>query len=151
RDHPITALTAGMFARHDRARFETVAISFKSDTHNQVRERLSGLFDRFVDAEKMSDGEVAGLVRELEIDIAVDLNGFTEGSRPGVFALRPAPVQVNYLGYAGTLGGPAWDYVVADRFVIPESSRAHYAEKVVHLPDCFMVTDRGRPISERVP
>jgi predicted O-linked N-acetylglucosamine transferase (SPINDLY family) len=151
RDHPIAALTAGMFARHDRGRFETVAISFKSDAHNDVRERLSASFDRFIDAQRMSDDDVARLVRELEIDIAVDLNGFTEGSRPFVFAQRPAPVQVNYLGYAGTLGQAAWDYILADRFVVPPDGETHYAEKVVFLPDCFMATDVDRKIADRTP
>ena len=151
REHAITALTSGLFERHDRTRFETVAISFKSDTHNRVRERLSGFFDRFIDARRMSDREVARLVRELEIDVAVDLNGFTEGGRPDIFAQRPAPVQVNYLGYAGTLGAAAWDYVVADRFVIPTSDHAHYVEKVVYLPDSFMVNDCGRKIADRTP
>jgi predicted O-linked N-acetylglucosamine transferase (SPINDLY family) len=151
RDHPITALTSGLFERHDRTRFETVAISFKSDTHNDVRERLSAFFDRFVDVQHMSDPEVARLMRDLEIDIAVDLNGFTEGSRPSIFARRAAPVQVNYLGYAGTLGQPVWDYIIADRFVVPECDQAHYAEQVVFLPDSFMVTDAGRKISSRTP
>jgi predicted O-linked N-acetylglucosamine transferase (SPINDLY family) len=151
RDHPVTHLTAGMFERHDRTRFETVAISFKSDTHNQVRERLSASFERFIDAERMGDREIAQMVRELEIDIAVDLNGFTEGSRPNVFAQRPAPVQVNYLGFAGTLGQPYWDYIVADPFVVPEDLRAHYAEKVVYLPDTFMATDAGHAIPEHTP
>jgi protein O-GlcNAc transferase len=151
RDHPVAHLTAGMFERHDRTRFETVAISFKSDTHNQTRERLSAAFERFIDAERMGDREIARLVRELEIDIAVDLNGFTEGSRPNVFAQRPAPVQINYLGFAGTLGQPFWDYIVADPFVIPRDCRAHYAEKVVYLPDTFMATDAGRDIPARTP
>ncbi len=151
RDHPVAMLTAGMFERHDRARFETVALALKSDTHSAVRARLSAHFDRFIDVEAMSDGDVARLVRELEIDIAVDLNGFTEGSRPHVFAQRPAPVQVNYLGYAGTLGASCWDYVVADRFVVPEDGRVHYAEQVVYLPDCFMANDAGRTISPRTP
>jgi predicted O-linked N-acetylglucosamine transferase (SPINDLY family) len=150
RDHPVAALTAGMFARHDRTRFETFAISFKSDA-SEVRARLEPLFDRFIDADWMSDAEVARLMRELEIDIAVDLMGFTEGARPGVFARRAAPVQVNYLGYAGTLGRSTWDYIIADRFVIPEDCRNHYAENVVHLPDCFMVNDDSRRISPRTP
>ena len=151
RDHPITALTVGLFERHDRTRFETIAVSFKSDAHNQVSERLTTLFDRFVDARQMSDPDVARLVRDLEVDIAVDLNGHTEGARPSVFAWRTAPVQVNYLGFAATLGTSAWDYVIADRFVIPDADHAHYAEKVVYLPDCFMVNDRGRKISEQTP
>ena len=97
----------------------------------------------------MSDQEVAGLVRDLEVDIAVDLNGFTDGSRPNVFAQKPAPVQVNYLGYVGTQ--EHCDYIIADRFVIPEEARAYYAEKVVYLPDTFMVNDSDREISECVP
>src|SRR5262249_2819420 len=97
----------------------------------------------------MSDHEVASLLRDMEIDIAVDLNGFTDGLRPNVFAQRPVPVQVNYLGYVGTQ--EHCDYIVADRFVIPEAQRACYAEKVVYLPDTFMATDSDRRIAERVP
>jgi predicted O-linked N-acetylglucosamine transferase (SPINDLY family) len=150
-DHPVAHLAAGMFARHDRSRFETFAISLDPDKPGEMRDRLKGLFDRFIDANPMSDEQVAGLVRDLEVDIAVDLTGFTKGLRPSIFAQRPAPVQVNYLGFAGTLGQDYWDYIVADRFVIPEESRAHYAEKVVYLPDTFMVTDSDRGISRQVP
>src|SRR5262249_10886221 len=84
-------------------------------------------------------------------DIAVDLNGSTEGMRPGVLVQRPAPVQINYLGFAGTLGRSTWDYIIADRFVIPDDSRAHFVENVVHLPHCFMANDDGRRISPRTP
>jgi predicted O-linked N-acetylglucosamine transferase (SPINDLY family) len=151
RDHPVAMLSAGLFGRHDRARFETTAISFKPDPGSRVQERLRASFDRFIDASHMSDRAVAALVRELEIDIAIDLNGYTEGSRSDVFAHRAAPVQVNYLGFAGTLGQPTWDYILADRFVIPEESRGYFTEKVVYLPDCFMVTDCGRSISAPTP
>jgi len=151
RDHPVAYLAAGLFERHDRARFEPIAVSFKPATPSPMRERLKASFDRFIDAETMSDQDVAKLVRDLEVDIAVDLNGFTDGSRPGVFAQRPAPVQVNYLGYAGTLGQDYCDYIVADRFVVPEASHEHYAEKIVYLPDTFMVADNGRKISSRTP
>jgi predicted O-linked N-acetylglucosamine transferase (SPINDLY family) len=151
RDHPVMVLAAGLFARHDRTRFETTAVSFGLDAPNRMREQLRASFERFVDAHGMSDEEVAKLLRDLEIDIAVDLNGFTDGSRPHVFAQRSAPVQVNYLGYAGTLGREDCDYIVADRFVIPEADQVHYAEKVVYLPDTFMVNDAGRTISARVP
>lgn len=151
RDHPVAILTAGLFAQHDRSRFETVAISLGRDDSSPIRERLKGEFDRFIDARLMSDREIGQLIRELEIDIAVDLNGFTDGSRPNVFAQRPAPVQVNYLGYAGTLGQDYCDYIIGDRFVIPEGVELHYAEKVVRMPDTFMVNDAGRKISGRVP
>jgi protein O-GlcNAc transferase len=150
-DHPVAHLAAGMFGRHDRSRFETFAISFGPDKPSEMRDRLKGSFDRFIDANRMSDEEVARLLRALEVDIAVDLTGFTGGLRPNVFAQRPAPVQVNYLGYAGTLGQDYWDYIIADRCVIPEESQAHYVEKVVHLPDTFMVTDSGCRISQNAP
>src|SRR5262249_41277733 len=126
RDHPVSLLAAGLFERHDRSRFETIAISFGPDSPSPMRARLKAAFDRFVDARALSDAEVARLIRDLEVDIAVDLNGFTDGLRPDVLAHRPAPVQVNYLGYAGTMGHPNWDYILADRFVIPEESHRHY-------------------------
>jgi protein O-GlcNAc transferase len=151
REHPVAYLTAGMFARHDRSRFETIAISFGKPRPSPLRERLRGSFERFVDAHMLSDRKVAQLIRDLEIDIAVDLNGHTDGARPDVFAHKPAPVQVNYLGYAGTLGQDYCDYIIADRFVIPEDSRADYAEQVVYLPDTFMVNDRERKISAHRP
>jgi protein O-GlcNAc transferase len=151
RDHPVAFLTAGLFEQHDRRRFETIAISYKSDAAIAIRKRLQGAFDRFVDAQAMSDQEVAKLVRALEVDIAVDLNGFTDGCRPGVFASRPAPVQVNYLGYAGTLGQNFWDYIIADPFVIPADARENFAEQVVYLPETFLVTDAGHRISAHTP
>jgi len=149
-DHAVAHLTAGLFESHDRSRFETVAISLGEDRRDCMRERLSGAFDRFLDVEAMSAQRIAALVRELEIDIAIDLNGFTKGARSNIFVRRPAPVQVSYLGYPGTLGA-YWDYIIADRFVIPEASREHYAEQVVHLPDCFMVNDDKRSISAHTP
>jgi predicted O-linked N-acetylglucosamine transferase (SPINDLY family) len=97
----------------------------------------------------MSDAAVAKLLRDMEIDIAIDLNGFTDGGRVGVFAHRPAPVHVNYLGFAGTMGHASWDYILADRFVISEESHHQYTEKVVYLPHSFMATNGGAKISER--
>jgi predicted O-linked N-acetylglucosamine transferase (SPINDLY family) len=146
RDHPVAQLTAGMFARHDRSRFETFAISTGNDKPSEMRERLKASFDRFIDVHAMGDREIARLLRDLEIDIAVDLNGLTDASRPNVFAQRPVPVHVSYLGFAGTLGQDYCDYMIADRFVIPEAAQVHYAEKVVYLPDTFMVNDDTRKI-----
>jgi protein O-GlcNAc transferase len=152
RHHPVALLTAGMFERHDRSRFETIGISFGgSDEPGPFRQRLEAGFDRFIDAERTSGQEIARLMREMEIDIAVDLNGFTDGGRPDVLLRRPVPVQVNYLGYPGTLGSRCWDYVLADSFVIPEGDRAYYDEQVVYLPHCFMANDSSRTISERMP
>ncbi|HUI97529.1 MAG TPA: tetratricopeptide repeat protein [Xanthobacteraceae bacterium] len=151
RDHPVSLLAAGLFEQHDRSRFEVTAISHGPDAPSPMRARLTAAFDRFIDAEALSDADVAQRLRELEIDIAVDLNGFTEGLRPDVLARRPVPVQVNYLGYAGTMGGRYWDYILADRFVVPDDCRRFYAEQVVALPHAFMVTDAGRKISDPAP
>lgn len=150
-DHPVSLLAAGLFERHDRARFETTAISFGPNAGGAMRARLESAFDRFIEASDLSDHAVARIMRDLEIDIAVDLNGYTEGLRAEVLARRAVPIQVNYLGYAGTMGGPYWDYILADRFVIPEGAERHYAEQVVYLPNSFMVNDAGRAISDRVP
>jgi predicted O-linked N-acetylglucosamine transferase (SPINDLY family) len=150
-DHPVSLLAAGLFERHDRTRFETTAISFGSDAPGPIRARLEAAFDRFIDARMLDDAAVARLMRELEIDIAIDLNGFTDGFRPEILARRPAPVQVNYLGYAGTMGHPAWDYIIADRHVIPQDFRCHYTEQVAYLPGSFMANDDRRTISEHTP
>src|SRR5262249_38071475 len=115
---------------------------------SELRKRLQAGFDRFVDAAAMKDAEIAALVRELEIDILVDLSGATEGARTRVLARRCAPVQVNYLGYPATMGTTYHDYIIADRTVIPDAHRAHYSEKVVYLPNSYMVTDDKCEISE---
>ena len=151
REHPVAVLAAGLFEHHDRSRFETIAISFGSFEPDRMTERLKGAFERFIDVRGQGDREIAALLRELEIDIAVDLNGVTGDARPNIFAARPAPVQVNYLGYAGTLGANYWDYIVADRFVIPEELHDQYGEQVVSLPGSFMPNDDGRKISTQTP
>jgi protein O-GlcNAc transferase len=115
-----------------------------------MRSRLEGAFDRFIEVRGMSDRAAADLLRDLEVDIAVDLMGFTGGARLGIFALRPAPIQVNYLGFPGTMGADFMDYIIADRFVIPLEHQADYTEKVVYLPDTFQANDATRRIG-RVP
>lgn len=143
-DHAVSFLMAGVFELHDRARFETTAISFGPDDAGEMRQRLKGAFDRFIDARHKGDREVARLIRELEIDIVVDLNGHTDGARTSILALRAAPIQVNYVGYPGTLGAAYFDYILADRFVIPEEHFEFYTENVVYLPDCFQANDFRR-------
>jgi predicted O-linked N-acetylglucosamine transferase (SPINDLY family) len=112
---------------------------------------LENAVERFIDAQNQSDDEVATLLRELEVDIAVDLKGFTTDSRTGIFAYRPAPIQVNYLGYPGTMGAPYIDYIVADPVVIPPEHHPYYTEKVVYLPECYQVNDSKRAIAEAAP
>lgn len=150
RDHPVAHLTVGLFERHDRSRFHLTAFAFGPDSQDAIRGRLAAAFDRFVAIGPRSDLEVAHLAREGEIDIAVDLTGHTLGCRTGVFALRAAPIQVNFLGYAGTLGAPYIDYVLADRYVIPDAEREHYREHPVYLPDSYLV-NTPRAIAERPP
>ncbi len=150
-EHPVAYLLAGVFESHDRRRFETIAVSSGPDPRGGMRERLKAAFDRFIDVRQRTDGEVAALLRELEVDVAVDLNGHTQGSRLGALALRPSPVQVSYLGYPGTTGAAFVDYVLADRFVVPETQRAHFAEKLVYLPDTFQANDRKRSIAAGTP
>jgi len=150
-EHPVSFLTASMFERHDRTRFETIAISLRDHQQSEMRVRLQTSFDRFVNVETMSDHEVAKLLRDLEIDIAIDLNGFTDGWRPNVLARRPAPIHVNYLGYPGTTGAEFFDYILADRIVIPLDQKHYYSEKVVYLLDCFQINDDKRPMSDALP
>jgi protein O-GlcNAc transferase len=151
REHPVAYLTAGMFEQHDKSRFELTAISFGPDENSPMRQRLRGAFERFINVADKTDQEIAELVCGLEIDIAVDLMGFTQHSRFNVLARRPAQIQVNYLGYPATMGAGYMDYIIADRTVIPPERTACYAEKVVCLPDTFMANDDRRVIAERTP
>ena len=118
------------------------AISFGPDDNSEIRQRVKASFEHFIDAKTYSDNQIANLVKELEIDILVDLMGFTTDSRTGIFAQRSAPIQVNYLGYPGTMGAEYIDYIIADRIVIPEDQHDFYSEKIVFLPNSFQPTDR---------
>jgi protein O-GlcNAc transferase len=150
REHNVAFLTAELFEKHDRSRFEVTAFSFGVDTGDGMRQRLNAAFDRFIDVRDRSDMDVALLARTLEIDIAINLGGFTEDCRTEIFAARAAPVQVNYLGYSGTMGVPYMDYLIADTTVIPEGQQKHYTEKIAYLPNSYMSSDSKRPISDRV-
>lgn len=150
-DHAVSYLMAGVLEGHDRARFEVTGVSYGPPDTRAMRARIAAACDRFVDVRAAGDDHVAQMLREMEIDIAVDLMGHTGEARPGILARRPAPVQVSYLGYPGTTGGGAIDYVLADRFVIPESARAYYSEQVVHLPETFQANDDRRPRAATAP
>ena len=151
REHATAFLTAELFERHDRQRFDLFAISWGADDGSRLRRRLERSFDRFIDVRTSSDSDVAREMRDLEIDIAVDLNGFVEGFRPDILARRPAPIQVNYLGYPGTMGADYIDYILADPFIVAADQQAFFAEKLVFLPECYQPNDRLRPIAERTP
>jgi protein O-GlcNAc transferase len=151
RDHVVADAMVGVFEHHDKARFEVTAISLGPNDGSQMRRRLETAFDRFLDGKNMSDFQVAKAIRALEIDIVIDLNGYSGVKRSGIFAFRPAPIQVNYLGYPGTMGAPFMDYIIADRVTIPEENRTHYTEQVVYLPHSYMPNDSTRVIAERTP
>ena len=151
RDHPVAHNIAGLFELHDRARFETVGVSFGADDGSELRSRIARSFDRFLDVRTESDSGAARLLQEIEVDIAVDLMGYTKDSRPGILARRPAPIQVSYLGYPGTMAAEFVDYLVADRFVLPEKLQPYCSESIVHLPDFYQVTDSKRRIAEQTP
>jgi len=151
RNHPVAQLVVGLFERHDRSRFHTLGLSFGPDDDSGLRERIKSAFDEFIDVRHMNDEDIARLIRCNEIDIVVDLMGFTSDNRLDVLARRASPIQVNYLGYPGTMAADYIDYIIADRTIVPEEHFAFYSEQVVWLPDCFQPNDASRQISERRP
>jgi predicted O-linked N-acetylglucosamine transferase (SPINDLY family) len=144
-NHASALLLAGLIERHDRERFFVSAFSFGRSKPDQMTKRIESAVDLYVDIGAKSDREAAQISRDLEIDIAIDLKGFTGESRAGIFAHRAAPLQVAYLGYPGTMGASYIDYIVADRTVIPFDACHQYAEKVIYLPHSYQVNDRKRP------
>ncbi len=151
REHPVGHLMAGVIEHHDKSQFETIAISLGIDDKGSLRQRFETAFSQFIDVRGKKSWEIAELIRSLEVDILVDLAGYTADSRTDVFAYRPAPIQVNYLGYPGSLGVDYLDYILADRVVIPEEHQAFYSEKVAYLPHAYLPTDSNLKIAERTP
>ena len=148
--HATACLMAGLFESHDRERFEWFAFSYGPAVEDTMRHRLRQSFDHFIDVRELGGADIARMSRELGIDIAVDLKGFTQDHRFRIFAHRCAPVQVSYIGYPGTTGAECMDYVIADRVVIPPEAQAHFTEKPVYMPHSYQVNDSKRAISDRV-
>jgi protein O-GlcNAc transferase len=151
RQHATAILMAGLFEAHDRSRFETIAISFGARDSSPLSERLEHGFDRFIDVRGLNDRKVVELLGSLEIDIAVDLKGYTWGMRPGILSRRAAPLQVNYLGFPGTMGLEEIDYLIADPVVLPPWQVSHCTERIVYLPECYQVNDDKRTVPQRAP
>jgi predicted O-linked N-acetylglucosamine transferase (SPINDLY family) len=146
-DHATSRLAAGLFECHDRARFEVTAFAFGNGVPGDpMRKRLERGFARLIDVTAMTPQATVARARELGIDIAIDLKGFTKNSRPSIFGLGAAPVQVNYLGYPGTLGSSRYDYVIGDRFVTPADYAPYFSESIVTLPGSYQVNDSRRPV-----
>jgi len=146
--HATSYLMAGMFECHDKSKFDVTAISIGPDDDSEMRRRLQSHFAQFIDAKSSSDEEISHRVKSADVDILIDLKGFTQGGRAGIFARRAAPIQVNYLGYPGTMGADYFDYLIADPTLIPASQQNHYKEKIVYLPNSYQVNDAKRPIAE---
>lgn len=149
--HATALLMAGVLEAHDRAKFEWVAFSFGPAQDDHLSRRVRAAFDQFIDVRKYSDRVVAQLSREIGIDIAIDLKGFTQDARTGIFAERAAPIQVNYLGFPGSMGVSYMNYIIADSVIIPDAMKQHYSEAVVRLPYCYQTNDNQRAIAPEVP
>ncbi len=150
-EHATAQLTAALFELHDRNRFRVIGYSYGADDGSAMRRRLARAFDDFVNLESLSHADAAARIRADEVDILVDLKGYTTAARPQILALRPAPVQVSYLGYPGTMGTEAVDYILADAYVLPAAGQAFYSEKIVHLPACYQANDNSRPVASPGP
>lgn len=146
-NHATAWLMAQLFELHDREVFELFAFSFGPPSEDEMRQRVSRAFDHFIDVNALSDLQVAQLSRERGIDIAIDLKGHSKDSRLGMLAQRCAPVQVNYLVYPGSIGGPYMDYIIADEIVIPRTDDAHYLEAVVRLPHSYQCNDATKVVA----
>ena len=143
-EHATSYLIAELFELHDRNKFEVIGFSYGPVSASPIRARLEKAFDNFFEVSQSSDASIVELSRDLRIDIAIDLKGFTRGGRFGIFQQRAAPIQISYLGYPGTLVAPFIDYVIADKIVIPKESACFYSEKIIYLPNCYQINDRKR-------
>ena len=151
RPHPVALLIGELFALHNHEQFEVYVLSIGPDDASLTRQHFRDSCDHFIDLASLSLADAASAIHDLEIQVLIDLTGYTTGGRAEILAMRPAPVQVNWLGYPVTSGTPFIDYIVADRAIIPPELEHYYSEAVVRLPDCYQLNDRRRPLTERPP
>lgn len=149
-EHATMHLMAELFEKHDRSRYEFIAFSFGPSSNDAWQVRARKAFDQFIECSEKSNTEIAKISRDLGVDIAVDLKGLTQHSRTGIFAARAAPIQVNFIGYPGTMGADYIDYLIADEVLIPEHARQHYTEKIAYLPSCYQPNCRSREVYSKV-
>jgi protein O-GlcNAc transferase len=149
RQHPVTMLSVNMLEYSDKEKFETFAFHYGPNIQDDYRLRIGSAFDHFIDVSDMLDKEIADLALKKEIDIAIEFNGFMKDERIGILAHHPAPIQINYLAYPGTMGANFHDYIVADETLIPEDQKSNYSENIIYLPNCYMPQDRTRQISDK--
>ena len=147
-NHATMHLMAELFEAHNKEKFEIFAFSFGPNKNDSWRDRVKSSFDEFLDVSLVSDYQVTLLAKEKEIDIAIDLKGYTHNSRPKIFSEGCAPIQVSYLGYPGTMGAKFIDYLIADQVLIPRKEQKYYSEKIVYMPDSYQVNMSKRTISK---
>ena len=151
REHPVARLIAELFEKHDRERFTVLGYSYGPDDGSALRHRISGAFDRFADVKDSSNAQIAQRIADDGVDILIDLTGYTQHARTQVLATRPAPIQVNYLGYPGTMGATFIDYILVDDFIAPPSRQPFFTEKLVQLPGSYQANDGRREIAPNTP
>ncbi len=144
--HPVSMLMAELFELHDRERFEVYGYCWSPEDGSAMRQRVIAAMDHFHRIGGLNDLDAAQLIRSHEIDVLVDLQGQTSGARANMLAYRPAPIQITYLGLPATTGLPSIDYVIADRFLIPEEYAPCYSEQPLYMPDIYQVSDRQRQV-----
>ena len=149
-NHPVGRLTAELYELHDRKKFEIHAFSFGLDKKDETNTRIRKGVDHFHDVHRISDIDLVKLARSLEIDIAIDLTGYTAKNRAEIFSMVVAPIQINYLGYSSTTSGDCMNYLIADKTIIPEQNKEYYSEKIVYLPNSYMVNVSKVKMSEKL-
>ena len=149
-NHATMHLMAELFEKHNKNLFQIYAFSFGPNKQDIWRERAISSFYKFIDVSSKTDQEITQLAIDMEIDIAIDLKGYTQDSRPRIFKNKCAPLQVNYLGYPGTLGSGYMDYIIADETIIPKDSQKYYSEKIIYMPDTYQVNQTNRLISQKL-
>ena len=149
-NHPVSYLITNLFETHDKSKFELIAFSLGPKKNDEMQNRISNAFDQFINVSSKTEKEISLLSRKLNIDIAIDLMGFTKNNKFKIFINRCAPIQINYLGYAGTTGSNCIDYIIGDKILIPKENQKNFSEKIIYLPNSFMVNDPTKKISEKI-
>ena len=140
-EHAVMNLMVRMFELHDRTKFEIYVYSYNVKHNDHITSRVKNSVDKFIDINHLNDKESVELIRKDSIDIAIDLMGYTQDTRLGIFASGIAPIQVTYLGYPGTIGSDCFDYIIADKIIIPSGSECFYSERVIYMPSSYQCND----------
>ena len=149
RDHAILHLIMDVFKNHNKSKFDIYAFSFGPGKDDEMTEEIKNYFTKFIDIRKKSNEDVAKLSREIGVDIAIDICGYTAWNRSEIFMHRAAPIQINYLGYPGTMGADFIDYIISDKTIITDEDKVNYSEKVIHLPNCYQANIKNKNLSKK--